>query len=702
MELKRVAVKNFKGLRDIEVPVSRFVCLIGENNAGKSSFLHALLRFVDGKNIDGGMYFDPKSQVTITVQVGSISEDDLKIIVNEEHRNRLREVIQAGALTLVRRYETGGTSRLRFLARTPNDSRFGEGNIDKLLDGKRPSVSFAEELVAIFPELKDQVDAKTNQKQAREFIETLMEAIPDSEKSDCEKDLPTGIDNAIKPLLPEPIYIPAVKDLADEIATKDSASFGKLLGILLNQIGPELEKTEETFKKLKADLNRVQDTDGSIQDNRLQAVKDIEALVRDHVRNNFPKVDLDIRIPPPEIKTILSTAQIWVNDGVLEPIDSKGDGLKRAVTFSILRSYVELRKQHKPATPGSTVPANYLFLFEEPELYLHPMAQKILFDALAEISQAHHVFVSTHSPLFFDAESTKTFVKLAKRTDSSIAEKPFAEALWVDLSSLDNKSRFQVISYETNNTAFFSDSVVLVEGDSELVIMPHIARTLNAGWAPERTGVAFCKTGGKGSISRYRSFFGAFKVRISVIADLDCILEGFEHLGPCEECMEAREVLFQAINEVIKNEGIPEGALTNVDMSEISQRLRETISKFRKGEACLEDIEVAQAQFERRTLYNRRRRVLEEFQTDKILLTKREVLRLLRKHDIHVLERGKIENYYPNGIPGGDKPSKAMSFCKTVTTREDLLALCNELVAADGKTLKKEFDLIFSRILGLE
>jgi energy-coupling factor transporter ATP-binding protein EcfA2 len=455
MEITRLRIVNFKGLRSVDIPTSRFVCLIGQNNAGKSSLLQALLLFIDGKKAEPEMYFDPSNPITITVRLESISDEDLSHITNLEHKSRLSEILIDRSLILVRRYETNGTSRLRWLARVPLEERFKPDSIDALLQGKKPGAPFAAELAISFPELVDKVGAKTNQTQARALVDELASQIPDISKCDCEMDLPSGIDNSVRPLLPEPIYIPAVKDLADEIATKDSASFGKLLSILLNQVTPQLEGVEETFRVLRRSLNRVKEDDGSYSDSRLDAVRNIESLVQSHIRENFPRVELDIRIPPPEIKAVLSSAQIWINDGVLGLADTKGDGLKRSITFAILRSYVELRRTQKLKDSINQASANYLFLFEEPELYLHPNAQKTLFDALSEISKVNHVFVSTHSPLFFSAEATGTFVKLAKRSDSTVAAKPFSVALSVDLGDLDNKSRFQIISYETNNIAFF-------------------------------------------------------------------------------------------------------------------------------------------------------------------------------------------------------------------------------------------------------
>jgi putative ATP-dependent endonuclease of OLD family len=637
--LTHLSVKNFKALRDIDVSLSRFVCLIGENNAGKSSFLQALLLFVEGRKLESGLYFDSNKPILIAVRFESVSEHDLALISNEEHRNRFRDILCDGAITLVRRYEVTGTSRLLWLARVPIDTRFSDQVIDDLLKGKKPGAAFADEISALFPEIKEEVDSKTNQTQARLLIQNFAGTIPNELKCDRETELPAGIDNTIRSILPEPIYIPAVKDLADEIATKDSASFGKLLGILLNQIASELDTADETFKFLKKSLNKEEQEDGSVLDMRLEAVRNIETVVQTHVQENFPQVELDIRIPPPEIKAVLSGAEIWVNDGVRGLVDSKGDGLKRTVTFSILRAYVELRRFQK--FPGNDQSAinNYLFLFEEPELYLHPAAQGILFGALSEIAELNHVIVSTHSPLFFGPDTTGTFIKLAKTSDPQIAHKPFTKALCVDLGSVDNKSRFQIISYETNNTAFFYKTVVLVEGDSELLIVPHMARMLDSDWTSERSAVAFCRVGGKGNVARYREFFKAFEVRVCVVGDLDCILDGFEQLDPSVECIEVRKQLFAAVDTFIAVQNVV-GTVRSRDIKDMQESttrqtqfkaLIEVIAKFREGAATAKEDRVVEGEFFSSQMTSKRRQVLEDGDLPEIVELKRKLLRLLRK-----------------------------------------------------------------------
>ena len=56
--------------------------------------------------------------------------------------------------------------------------------------------------------------------------------------------------------------------------------------------------------------------------------------------------------------------------------------------------------------------------------------------------------VTTHSPLFLGPDSTTTFTKLRKRSDTSIAAKPFAVAYPIDMADTSTKDQFQIICYE--------------------------------------------------------------------------------------------------------------------------------------------------------------------------------------------------------------------------------------------------------------
>ena len=105
------------------------------------------------------------------------------------------------------------------------------------------------------------------------------------------------------------------------------------------------------------------------------------------------------------MRVVFSNAQILVDDGVQGFVDSKGDGLKRAVTFAILRSYVTLSQK-----PGWGKGASereprerYIFLYEEPKLYLHLTSQMVLYESPpADIARApggaHNPFAAVSHP----------------------------------------------------------------------------------------------------------------------------------------------------------------------------------------------------------------------------------------------------------------------------------------------------------------
>ena len=707
MEIAQISIRNFKALKEVDVPASRFVCLIGENNAGKSSMLQALQLFIEPKKPQSDFYYDPQEPITISIRFDDVSKADLDLISDAEHRGRIEGILHNATLTLVRRFEPDGTNRLRWVERVPAEERFSQTAIDGLLKGQKAGLSFVKTVTSVFPELTGQLDSKTTQTKARELINGLSANIPDEQKKDVEAEIPTGFDNTIRPLLPEVIYIPAVKDLSDDVKTKDSASFGKLLGILLGEIAPQLQNAENTFKDLREKLNRVENEDGKPIDKRLDAVKEIESAVENYVRENFHAVSLDIRIPPPEIKTVLSSAQIWANDGVLQEINSKGDGLKRAVTFSILRTYVEFkRRRHGASAAKSNGSPGYLFLFEEPELYLHPTAQRILFDALGEISKSNHVIVSTHSPLFFGPDMTGTFIKLAKANGTEEGTTPYSRALPISLSSVNEKTKFQLTTYETSATAFFCDSVILVEGDSDFIALSHLAKIINNNWDANRLGLAFCRISGKGSISRFREFFKAFAIRVCVLGDLDCLVDGFQHLGVPDDCAEMRNQLLVAVDDYIgKNE--VQGRLSSSDFKEIAesptrreqyQRMLEIYERCLQKQAALEDFRAAGNVFFDTEQRRKRRAVLEEDPDPVVSAAKDNVIEALREHDVYLLRRGPIEAYYPDDVQGSDKVSKAMDFCSRIRTKEEALGLC-DLVPIDNGSAP-EFEVIFSNIFG--
>ncbi|MEM7670513.1 MAG: AAA family ATPase, partial [Pseudomonadota bacterium] len=667
-----------------------------------------------GSKLGPSLFFDENVPIRIEVAFKDITAADLARLA-DEHRPRVAGIIKDGCLTLVRQYGTDGKSTLLYNTLTPTDERFAPDNIAALMKGQRAGQAFVDKVVAAFPELDGDVNTTMKQDAMMEKIHAFGDTLPDDQKIATDHALPTGIDKSINPMLPDPIYIPAVKDLADDIKTSESTPFGKVLAILLQAVESDLAEENELFEKLNAKLNRVQQEDGTVLDDRLDEVKLIESTVEKYVQESFAGVALRIAIPPPELKTVFSSARIYADDGVDGLIDTKGDGLRRAIVFSILRSYVELKTRlgsdagEADADDGGAVepaPPSYLLLFEEPELFLHPKAQHILFDALRVFAQDHHVIVTTHSPMFFAPGATETFVKLRKTADGAVADRPFTKAQPVDLVDMAAKDQFQIICFENNNAAFFADTVVLVEGDSDYLLMPHIARTLDPAWDVVQQPLLFARITGKGNIRRYRTFFSRFDMRVPVIADLDLLVNGFDNIDPAEEIKTARKDLLDKVDKLVVTDG--EGPTTkdaknahaSGNLRGLWHRVREHQVKLVAGDCTQHEHDAAVEDFFAWQRKSDRLDVLQNSDDATMLALKHRLLEMLRDEDIYVLDRGAIEDYYPDTVTGPDKPSRAQAFCEQVATPETILECCGELACTKGEKTEpqKEFTLIFGAI----
>lgn len=704
MKIVQLRVANYRGLRDVTIPMSQFGCLIGENNAGKSTLLQSLVLFYSGSTLANSNYFDANLPIRIEVCFNDIADEDLNLLA-DEHRERIRGIVESGRLSLVRVYDTDGKSSLRYKGSVPTDSRFEAERTAQLLKGKKAGASFMKAVTTEFPELDGKITATMNQGEIRNHIQSLADSLPTDQKVEADIELPTGFDKSLAGFLPEPLYIPAVKDLSDDIKTREGTPFGKILGILLKAIEPQLADAKVLFQSLHKQLNRIIKEDGSEVDERLPEVKVIEQTVERYVQESFSSVSIRIRIPPPELKTVLSSAQIIANDGVDGSVETKGDGLRRAIVFAILRSFVELSRTQQlfgdQSAQGPT--RKYMLLFEEPELYLHPNAQQILFEALSIFAQSHHVLVTTHSPSFFSPHATATFVKLRKERDEAISPKPFTCVHAVNLTDIKAKDQFQIICYESNTAAFFAKTVVLVEGDSDYLVFPHIAKLLNIDWTGSKTAVRFCRINGKGSIRRYREFFKRFDTRVVVVSDLDLLLGGFVDIDPPGQLLALRSQLFDALDKIIDtngdgdfepSQGKLKDAQKKTDLLGKWKRAKIAVLDFHASKISADEAQDAVNEFFAWERNDRRQSLLQNCSDNSILGKKRGLLKELRSLDVYVLEKGPIEMYYPSEIVGVDKPSKAQFFCASTCTKEAVIRLSEIIEKNVDGVGETEFEVI--------
>jgi putative ATP-dependent endonuclease of OLD family len=705
MKITHIAVKNYKSIKKADLPISDFVCIVGENNSGKSTLIQAFLLFIKGTKLSPSDFHNKDEDILITAKIAGITDEVLEKL-DPKHRIEISPYISSSEISLARRYSTDGTSKFRLIAKIPIIEKYrSEVYNREIKDNKDDLSSFFKREYPEILDLHPQLELPKTQVACKRLIDEHCLTLSANELFLSDIPLSTGIDNSIIALLPEPIYIPAVKDFSDDLKSKDSASFGKLLSILLDVIEEDLSDASDTFNIIRKKLNKYIDDDGKSTDERLERVRKIEETIQKNLQETFHNVSIELEIPPPQIKSILSNATMIADDGVRGPIENKGDGFKRAITFSVLRTYVQLSQSldwRNPKAKDVSTREKFLFLFEEPELYLHPKAQNILFEALSLISESHQVIVTSHSPLFFSPKKTQTFIKIAKKENRK-PEKPVAQCFPIDLTNIPEKDKFQLISFETNNLAFFSRRIVLVEGDSEVIVFPHIANLINPLWDFKSTSTNLVKINGKGSFKRYREFFNRFGVPVAVVADLDILIENFEKTNPSKKSYSLRTELLAMIDKIIADDNLLEKPTVRLLKEELQRdRIKDLCERLiyaREKDDIQGQIDLIKEIF----IFEHtkpRMQVLSDSSRIEVLNKKRELLKELRKNGIFILENGDIESYYPDEIIGKDKPSLAQSLCAKITTKEEAKNLCKSWI--DNGNEVNEFDLIFGGIFSDE
>ncbi|AQX00505.1 AAA family ATPase [Elizabethkingia anophelis] len=717
MHISNIKIKNYRGIKSDELDTSIFTCVIGENNAGKSTILLATSLFFSGSSLSKSDFFDEEEPIEIELTFSGINDGDINRL-SSDHRDRIKEIIIEDKLTLTRFYNTDGKSDLLCSRLAPKEGKYGKDVVGAIMKGKKGK-EISQSVIEILPQHKEKFEGLTTQKDVFTKLDEVIAELPADQKEMRLAPLPTGIENSVKILLPEPIYIAAVKDLKDDIKSKESATFGKLLSILMKflESSEHFEKITDSFDDLHKLLNVVREAE-QITDNRIEKLQNIEKQIGSFLSENFPKSKIEIEIPKPELKQVFTNARLLIDDGVRDIIETKGDGIKRAVTFALLRTFVEqLKEQRKEASAMKKVDEEnqedaeaaievseqpYLFLFEEPELYLHPSAQKILFAALEKLTEVNNqVFVTTHSPMFFSPNSTGTFVKVIKQYPAE--GKPYGKLLTINLlKEIAAKDAFQIICYENNTAAFFSSKVLLVEGDSDIIYLKETAKLLNPEWDFDAHNIPIISINGKSNVKRFTDFYGFFQINCFCIVDSDALIDGFEKFTVPEGIKKQREQLLSALDKIANEQGA-QADLPADKIKELVRRyswkdrynkLKDLGLKIKAGEALTEEetLEIDFLFIEEEN--NLRRRVF----TDKALEIpeKYSLLAALRSIDIFILSHGAIESYYPQGVTGDDKPTKALNAAGILRGHEDC-RLHLPTIKIDDKEVC-ELEIIFEKI----
>lgn len=522
MKLAHLKIHNYRSAADVDIDVPDMLILIGPNNHGKSNILSAIeFGLSTSVKPDKDDFFSFRGDDDFSLWV----EMTFSALTDQE-KTTFKKYVRGDVTICIRktaRLQDGDGVEISYngYMQEPKEWWLKSSAFERLSTREKVD-SEAKEIPAL-SELA-QGGGKFTKQRIQDFQNEYISAHRNELKftETLEESPLLGQKNIVGGMLPEFFMVPAVRDLSDETKVKTTTVFGRLLQRTVRDMterDPRFIELRERLQGLVAELNVR--PKGSPED--ASELARLETSLTNELTSWG--VGVSIVVTPPEIEKVFELGtQLHLDDGLKTLAEKKGHGLQRAVLFALLRVWAKVLRA--PGQTGSTkarqASESAYFAMEEPELFLHPHAQRQLFESLAKIAEVldHQVFLCTHSTHFVDLEHYQRIAIVSKdtpRRGSTIRQ------CTVDLFSgddaADRKRRFHMAAWVNPDRAeiFFARKVVLAEGETEKTLIPFLARKL--GCVDADVSVVDC--GCKHNLPLYITILNAYRIPYCVIHDED-------------------------------------------------------------------------------------------------------------------------------------------------------------------------------------
>lgn len=448
--IKQISISNFRSCENLLVELNRYTALVGYNNCGKSNVLAGISWLLRRHSLPAGDFWDVEQPVVVSGTFVGIDDHDLALL-SERPRAQISAFIFDGTLQMRR-------TQLR-------------------PDARATDIEFE---------------------------------VFDTARGEWRSN-PTGIDNALNVLLPEPIRIGAMED-AEEDATKakTSTTIGKLLGEFTAPI------QQAHAQELNQHLVEVSRRISSTGDVRIAELAVIDEGINDKLQSTFPGMSVRLHFEVPDVGSLIKSGTLRVQEDGREEREfgSYGHGAQRAIQMTLVRHLAEIRRGNRLA--GTT-----LLLIDEPELYLHPHAIEQIRVALKQLSErGYQVVFSTHSAQLIQAEDAQHVVLVRKQADGKTAvRRRLRDAIDVVVPDAQHQTE-HLFSLSNSTHLLFADSVLVVEGKTERKLLPSIYQA-HKRKSLGQVGVALIPLDGATNLGKTLQILKALDLPAKAVVDLD-------------------------------------------------------------------------------------------------------------------------------------------------------------------------------------
>lgn len=299
-----------------------------------------------------------------------------------------------------------------------------------------------------------------------------------------------GMDSLFAKYSPQPIAINAMEDeksLEEKVNKLIQDSFIKKVREQHKGI------CDEIIDKIKELQNQITNSDD---------VKKLDENLNKHFQETFSDLTLKIQASKEENIKIEDAFKknhtVSVTKSVGERTESflqNGHGVIRQALFNFIAFLKENVEGNKK---------EYMILFEEPELFLHPRVTFKLRESLYHLAESspYQILCATHSPMMIDVSKPHSSLIRAIKLDNEDT-KTYQVGEDIFAKDEERKQRVQMINRFNPHIceAFYADKVLLVEGDTETIVY----RDLLKRFYPNEE-VFVLNTGSKNNIPFFRKY----------------------------------------------------------------------------------------------------------------------------------------------------------------------------------------------------
>lgn len=525
MLISRMHVRRYRSIYDETLVCARLTTIIGRNGAGKSAFIQALRLFMDpSARPSEEDYYNREVDKEILIEV---TFSDLSADEEEEFASYLIN----GDLVVQRRF--------------PSREYYGRAMGCEGLEPIRARLRQGARVGDVAQDLKKLADSgeyaglRAVNRNIEEELGRWEQANPARCKPYFRAGLfqgPTNIAGGKLRNRSQFVYVPPVRE-----ADTDATGSGRQ-SILTSLVDPLVKAITDRNRAVKTARESL-DADYAAYKGAVESAPDKEDL-EDDLTTLLQRYDsetsahiqlvLDDTLSLPRV-----TPRIWlVEDKFRGEVAGKGHGLQRLFIFSIL----ELYEKFRGGTLDEGATGNMILAIEEPELYQHPARARALSHVLEELSTYNdnrafqfQVFVTTHSPYFVGIDSFPNLRRVEKVacpagpmqtkvrfTDLAIVGNDVLAAMGKETSATEASSwaRLKSILGLRASEGFFSDGVILVEGDQDEAVIVALSQSRKV--SLDAVGITVIPSGGKTKLPNIHALYSRLGIRVFTMFDADC------------------------------------------------------------------------------------------------------------------------------------------------------------------------------------